>query len=41
MSRALAWIAPAILGPLLALGLLLWRDQATAIWLSGFFAACL
>jgi hypothetical protein len=40
MSRA-AWIVPLLLAPFLALGLLLWRDQETTIWLSGVFAACL
>jgi hypothetical protein len=40
MSRAV-WIVPLLVAPLLTLGLLLWRDQATTIWLSGVFAACL
>jgi hypothetical protein len=35
------WLAPALLAPVLGLGLWLWRDQATAIWLSGFVASCL
>ena len=26
--------------PSALLGLWLWRDQATTIWLAGFFAAC-
>ena len=41
MSVRLAWLAPLLLAPLLVSGLWLWRDQATMIWLSGFFAACL
>lgn len=39
MRRAHLW-APLALLPVLALGLWLWRDQATAIWLSGFIASC-
>lgn len=41
MRDARLWLAPLALLPLLALGLWLWRDQATTIWLAGFFAACL
>jgi len=40
MRRAV-WIVPALIAPILSLGLWLWRDQATTIWLSGVFAACL
>lgn len=39
--RAALWLAPLALLPLCALGLWLWADQATRIWLTGFFAACL
>jgi hypothetical protein len=39
--RALPWIAPLALTPVLALGWWMWRDQATSLWLAGFFAACL
>jgi hypothetical protein len=41
MRRARLWLTPLALLPLLILGLWLWRDQATTIWLAGFFAACL
>ena len=40
MRRALPWLAPLALLPVAALGLAMWRDQATFIWLSGFVAAC-
>lgn len=40
MSRFWPWLAPLALTPVAALGLWMWRDQATAIWLTGFFAAC-
>lgn len=40
MKRALPWLAPVALLPVLLLGLFLWRDQGTVIWLSDAFAAC-
>lgn len=39
--RLTLMLAPLALLPVLALGLWLWADQATRIWLTGFFAACL
>lgn len=41
MKRHAFWLAPLAALPLCALGLWLWADQATRIWLTGFFAACL
>jgi len=42
MSRRTKFmLAPLALAPLLLFGLWLWREQATMIWLSGFFSACL
>jgi hypothetical protein len=40
MRRALPWLAPLALLPLVALGLLLWRREGALIWLSDFIAAC-
>lgn len=40
MRRALPWLAPLALLPIAAIGLALWRDQATFIWLSGIVATC-
>jgi hypothetical protein len=40
MKRALPWLAPLALLPVAALGLWMWRDQATWIWLSGIVASC-
>lgn len=40
MRRALPWLAPLIAAPILALGLVLWRDQGTRIAVSGFIATC-
>ena len=40
MSRRLAWLAPLAFLPVAALGLWLWHDQATPIWLAGFISAC-
>ena len=34
------WLVPLLLVPVAAIGLWLWRDQATRIWLSDFIAAC-
>ena len=40
MKRFLPWLAPLILLPVALLGLWMWREQATPIWLSGLIAAC-
>lgn len=40
MKRALPWLAPLALLPLAALGLWMWHDQATRIWLAGIVASC-
>lgn len=40
MRNKAVWLAPLALLPVLALGLWLWADQATRIWLTDFFAAC-
>ena len=40
MRRALPWLAPLALLPLVALGLLLWQREGALIWLSDFIAAC-
>ena len=40
MRRALPFIAPLALLPLLVAGLWLWRDQGARIWLSDFAAYC-
>ena len=40
MKRALPWLAPLALLPLLALGLWLWGRSGALVWLSGFAAAC-
>jgi hypothetical protein len=40
MRRALLWLAPLALIPVLLLGLVLWRSQGAMVWLSDAFAAC-
>jgi hypothetical protein len=40
MKRALPFVAPLALTPLLGAGLWLWRDQGAFVWLSDFAAAC-
>lgn len=40
MRRILPWLAPLALLPIAAVGLAMWRDQATFIWLSGIVAVC-
>jgi hypothetical protein len=40
MRRALPWLAPFGLIPVLLLGLYLWRGQGALIWLADAFASC-